>query len=45
MTVTLWVIHLVRTNISHSQIRTPTAVHQEMRNVSFSENSVYVLNE
>ena len=34
-----------KTNISNPLIRTRTCAYQRFRNVSFSENSVYVLNE
>ena len=33
-----------KTNISYPLIRTRTCAYQEVRNVSFSENFVYVLN-
>ena len=47
----LGIIHLVRTQnfskttISHPLIRTLTFAYQGVRNVSFSENFAYVLNE
>ena len=47
----LGIIHLVRkqifreTNISYPLIRTSTCAYQGVRNVSFSENFAYVLNE
>ena len=47
----LGIIHLVRsktfrkTKISYPLIRTPMCVYQGVRNVSFSENFAYVLNE
>ena len=34
-----------KTNISYPLIRTRSCVHQQVRNVSFSENFVYKLNE
>ena len=34
-----------RPNISYTLIRTRTSVYQGVRNVSFSENFAYVLNE
>ena len=50
-TVTLGIIYLVRTqnfpksNISNPLIRTRTYAYQRVRNVSFSENFSYILNE
>ena len=47
----LRVIHLVRTqnflktNVSYPLIHTRTCAYQGVRNVSFSENFAYVLNE
>ena len=47
----LGIIHLVRsktfrkTKISYPIIRTPMCMYQRVRNVSFSENFAYVLNE
>ena len=47
---TMDIIHYIRnifrkTNISYPQIRTRTYAYQGVRNISFSENFAYVLNE
>ena len=49
--IVLGITHFVRTqnfrktNISYPLMRTRTCVYQGVRNVSFSENFAYVLNE